>query len=80
MLFFLPRAAGRRAATAPSSPSGKAMRTMRCRDDLPAGSRMLVRGIAARPNACWRRRVPMPQLSACQDRSAEKPSQNKRSL
>src|SRR5258708_39759255 len=49
-------AAGRRAATAPSSLCGNPLRTMRSCDDLSAVRRLLVRGIAARPDAGRRRR------------------------
>src|SRR5712692_1565275 len=73
--------AGRRAATAPSSLCGNPLRTMRCRDDLPAGRRLLVRGIASRrPDAARCGGMPLPELSAGQDRSAAKFRENKRSL
>jgi hypothetical protein len=73
--------AGRRAATAPSLPGGKAMRPMRSRNDLRAAIRLLVRGVAScRPDAGRRRRVPVPRLFAGQDRSAAEFRESKRSL
>src|SRR5260370_26034025 len=68
------------ATTAPSSFCGNALRTMRSRDDLPAGGRLLVRGIAQNPHASRRNRMPLPELSACQDRSDAESRQSKRSV
>ncbi len=73
--------AGRRAATAPSSLCGNPLRTMRCRDDLPAGRRLLVCGIASRrPDANRCEGMLVPEMPACQDRSFTKLRQAKRSL
>src|SRR5260370_482936 len=51
---------------------------MRSRDDLPAGGRLLVRGIAARPHAGRCDGMPLPRLSACQDCSFAEGRQNRR--
>ena len=58
---------GRRATTTPSSLSGKTLRTMRSRNDLPAGSRLLVCRIAKNPHARERRGMFVPGLSHGQD-------------
>src|SRR5437879_4827184 len=72
--------AGLLATTGPSSQGGNTLRTMRSCNDLQAGKRLLVRGIAARPDAGRRRRVPVPELSAGQDRSVAEARQLKRSM
>jgi len=59
---------------------GNPLRTVRSRDDLQAGRRLLVRGIAARPDAHWCGRMPVPELFARQDRSAAESRQKKRSV
>src|SRR6266702_7233876 len=63
-----------------SSPGGNTLRTVRSRDDLPAGRRLLVRGTAARPDAARCEGMPVPKLSACQDCSFAEVRQNKRSV
>jgi len=50
------------------------------RDDLPAGRRLLVRGIASRPDAGRCDGMPLPEVSAGQNRSAAKSGQNKRTV
>ena len=79
-LFRLLPLAGRHRTTAPSSLDGKTLCTVRRRDDLRAGSRLLVRGTATHPDADRRRRVPVPQLSAGQGRSVAQFRQKKRSV
>jgi len=53
---------------------------MRRRDDLPAGSRLLVRGIAKNPHAGERRGMSMPKLSPGQDWSPAKSREEQRGL
>ena len=77
---ILSRRSGRHPASAPSSTSGKTLCPMRSQNDLQAGTRLLVCGTAACSYACRRRRMPVPQLSASQDRSVTKSRQKKRSL
>jgi len=72
--------AGRRAPTGPSSLCGNPLRTVRSCDDLPAGRRLLVHGIAKNPNAGGCGGMPVPELSACQDRSVAESCQEKRSV
>jgi len=59
---------------------GKTLRTVRRRNDLQSGSRLLVLGITARPDARRRRRVPLPELPARQNRSPEGIRQSQASL
>jgi len=60
--------AGRRTPSAPSSLNANKMRTMRRRNDVPAGRRLLVRGTAACPGPHRCKRMPLSELPACQDR------------
>src|SRR6266480_5252101 len=71
---------GRRGATGPSSLYGNPLRTVRSRDDVQAGNRLLVRGIAARPDAGRCGGMPVSELSTRQDRSAAESRQRKRSV
>src|SRR5260221_2901185 len=53
---------------------------MRRCDDLPAGRRLLVRGIAARPDADRCEGMPLPHLPARKDRIAAELRKTKRSV
>jgi hypothetical protein len=72
--------AGPLAITGPSSQGGNTLRTVRSCNNLQAGKRLLVRGVAARPDAGRRRKVLVPQLSGGQNRSVAEVRQNRRSM
>src|SRR5882724_323499 len=72
--------AGRRAPSAPSSLDANKMRTVRRRNDVPAGRRLLVRGTAQSPDAHRCRGMPLSGLPARQDRSPTEARRKKRSV